>query len=37
MIYAEIEQLAEEIYPDVHTPVDTGDSIIQVPDMVVSK
>ena len=37
MTYAEIEKLSEEIYPDIHIPVDTGDSPIQIPDIIVSK
>lgn len=37
MTYAEIEKLAEERYPDVHIPLDTGNSPIQLPDIIVSK
>lgn len=37
MTYEDIEQIANREYPDIRIPVDSGDSQIQLPDMVVSK
>ena len=37
MTHIELEKLAEDIYPDVDIPVDTGDTPIQLPDIIVSK
>ena len=37
MTYEDIEKIAIREYPDIHIPVDTGDSPFQMPDVIVSK
>lgn len=37
MTYEDIEKIAIREYPDIHIPVDTGNSEVQAPDMIVSK